>query len=152
MRVVSEKIESKYFPLFLAVSDAITAFASGSSPANAITISDDGELEVEDIDLDKLLDVNSVICVEKEIAADAMGTLFSATGNDFLPYVEECTLELVGQLSHYYDGIRKSSLESLLEIVRTMYELSNPKEWEAGISVVSLIRSVHFLGIDRSHY
>jgi importin-4 len=98
-------------------------------------------LEVEDIDFDKLLDVNSVICVEKEIAADTIGTLFSATGSHFLPYVEECTLELVGQLSHYYDGIRKAALESLLEIVRTMYELSNPKQWEAGMAVVSLIQT-----------
>ena len=84
-----------------------------------------------------MLEVNSVICIEKEIAADTIGGLFGSTGAHFLPYVEDCTLELVGQLTHYYDGIRKSSLDSLLEIIRTMYELSNPPEWQPGIENVS---------------
>ena len=35
--------------------------------------------ELEDVDLDKLLDVNSAIAVEKEIAADTIGMLFNAT-------------------------------------------------------------------------
>jgi hypothetical protein len=87
--------------------------------------------------MDKMLEVNSVICIEKEIAADTIGGLFESTGPHFLPYVEDCTVELVGQLTHYYDGIRKSSLESLLEIVRTMYELSNPPEWQPGLENVS---------------
>lgn len=87
--------------------------------------------------IDKLLEVNSVICIEKEIAADTIGGLFGSTGAHFLPYVEDCTVELVGQLTHYYDGIRKSSLESLLEIIRTMYELSNPLEWQPGLENVS---------------
>jgi len=86
-----------------------------------------------------LLEVNSVICIEKEIAADTIGGLFESTGAHFLPYVEDCTVELVGQLTHYYDGIRKSSLESLLEIIRTMYELSNPPEWQPGLENVSEI-------------
>lgn len=91
----------------------------------------------EEIDIDKVLEVNSVICIEKEIAADTIGGLIGPTGAHFLPYVEDCTVELVGQLTHYYDGIRKSSLESLLEIVRTMYELSNPPEWQPGLENVS---------------
>lgn len=89
------------------------------------------------MDLDKLLDVNSTICIEKEIAADTMGTLFSATRRHFLPYVEQCTIELVGLLPHYYDGIRKSSVESLLEIVRTLYDLSDPQDWAPGANAVS---------------
>ena len=91
----------------------------------------------EEIDIDKMLEVNSVICIEKEIAADTIGGLFDPTGAHFLPYVEDCTVELVGQLTHYYDGIRKSSLESLLEIIRTMYGLSNPPEWQPGLENVS---------------
>ena len=94
-----------------------------------------------------MLEVNSVICIEKEIAADTIGGLFESTGTHFLPYVEDCTVELVGQLTHYYDGIRKSSLESLLEIVRTMYELSNPTEWQPGLENVSkrfpIVGAVH---------
>jgi len=91
----------------------------------------------EEIDIDKMLEVNSVLCIEKEIAADTIGGLFDSTGTHFLPYVEDCTVELVGQLAHYYDGIRKSSLESLLEIIRTMYDLSNPAEWQPGLENVS---------------
>lgn len=89
-------------------------------------------MELEDVDLDKLLDVNSAIAVEKEIAADTLGTLFTATGNEFSPYVEPSTLVLIDLLEHYYEGIRKSALDSLLEIVRTFYELSNPPDWQPG--------------------
>ncbi|KAH9941479.1 ARM repeat-containing protein [Amylocystis lapponica] len=117
------------------------SFASGSSPANAIAITDDvnenGDSDVQDIDIDKMLDVNSTICIEKEIAADTIGAIFASTRSHFLPYVEQCTLELVGLLPHYYDGIRKSSTDSLLEIVRTFYDLSDPPEWQPG-SVVQV--------------
>ncbi|EMD38718.1 hypothetical protein CERSUDRAFT_112448 [Gelatoporia subvermispora B] len=113
------------------------SFATGSSPANAITITDDvngnAELDIEDIDVDKMLDVNSTICIEKEIAADTFGALFAATRTHFLPYVEQCTIKLVGLLPHYYDGIRKAAIDSLLEIIKTFHELSNPQEWVAGL-------------------
>ncbi|KIK94994.1 hypothetical protein PAXRUDRAFT_827438 [Paxillus rubicundulus Ve08.2h10] len=122
--------------------DAAAAFASGSSPTSAIAILDtdvDGniEAEMEDIDVDKMLEVNSAIAVEKEIAADTIGALFHATRNHFFPYVEQCVIELVNLLAHYYEGIRKSATESLLELTRTFYELSDPQEWQAG-AVVSV--------------
>lgn len=91
---------------------------------------------MEDIDVDKMLDVNSAIAVEKEIAADTIGTLFAATRSHFLPYVEQCTLELVQLLPHYYEGIRKSATDSLLEIVRVFYELSDHQDWQPGAKVV----------------
>ncbi|KAI0628226.1 ARM repeat-containing protein [Trametes polyzona] len=112
-------------------------FASGLSPANAISVTDEAQVSVDDddgLDMDKLLDVNSTICIEKEIAADTIGTIFAATRTHFLPYVEQCTIELVGLLPHYYDGIRKSATDSLLEIIRTFYELSEPQEWQPGFS------------------
>ncbi|KAI0033386.1 armadillo-type protein [Vararia minispora EC-137] len=114
--------------------DACSAFStSGTSAADPITVID-GETttEIEDVDIDKLLDVNSAIAVEKEIAADTMGTLFAATGNHFLQFVEPCTLELVSLLPHYYEGIRKSATDSLLEIIRTFSDLTNPAEWHPG--------------------
>ncbi|KAF5383571.1 hypothetical protein D9615_003515 [Tricholomella constricta] len=118
------------------VADATSAFASGSSPSNAIAVADESDgntsIELEDIDLDKMLDVNSAIAVEKEIAADTIGTLFAACKAHFFPYVEQCALELVALLPHYYEGIRKSATDSLLEVVRTFYDLSNPQEWTAG--------------------
>ncbi|KAH7885809.1 ARM repeat-containing protein [Phlebopus sp. FC_14] len=124
----------------LSASDAAAAFASGSSPSSAIAVLDadaDGkiEAEMEDVDLDKMLEVNSAIAVEKEIAADTIGALFVSTRNHFFPYVEQCVVELVKLLDHYYEGIRKSSTESLLELVRIFYELSEPQEWQPGATV-----------------
>ncbi len=99
-----------------------------------------GDIDGDDvIDLDKVLDVNSSICIEKEIAAETLGNLAAATREHFLPYVEQCVLELVSQLPHYYDGIRKSSTESLLEIVRTFYELSGAREWQPGAANVGYL-------------
>lgn len=129
--------------LSVSISEASSAFASGSSPSNAITVGDDSDangntsIELEDVDLDKLMDVNSAIAVEKEIAADTIGTLFAATLVHFFPYVEQCALELVALLPHYYEGIRKSATDSLLEIVRTFYDLSDHQEWQPGTVVVS---------------
>lgn len=97
------------------------------------------EIDVEDLDIDKALDINSAIAVEKEIAADTIGALFAATRTHFLPHVEKCTLVLVELLTHYYEGIRKSATDSLLEIVRTFYDLSGPQEWVAGVNIVRVI-------------
>ncbi|KAG6891210.1 hypothetical protein C0995_008462 [Termitomyces sp. Mi166 len=124
----------------LSVADASSAFASGSSPANALTAGDaDTSVELEDVNLDKLMDVNSAIAVEKEIAADTIGTLFAACKAHFFPYVEQSALELVALLPHYYEGIRKSATDSLLEIVRTFYDLSDPQEWKPGANVYKVV-------------
>ncbi|KNZ74647.1 putative importin subunit beta-4 [Termitomyces sp. J132] len=91
----------------VSVADASSAFASGSSPASAITAGDaDTSVELEDVNLDKLMDVNSAIAVEKEIAADTIGTLFAACKAHFFPYVEQ-----------------------------TFYDLSDPQEWKPGANV-----------------
>ncbi len=119
------------------MSDAASAFSSGSSPVRG---QDSGENEngedIEDFDLERLLDVNSAIAVEKEIAADTIGTLFAATQIHFLPFVEQCTLDLIELRSHYYEGVRKSATDSLLEIVRTFYDLSDHEDWVAGANAV----------------
>ena len=115
--------------------EVAASFASGLTPSSAIAVTDDINVDDDaEPDIDKLLDVNSTICIEKEIAADTIGAVFASTREHFLPYVEETTLELIGQLPHYYDGIRKSATDSLLEIIRTFYELSNPPEWQPGYS------------------
>ncbi|KAG9309494.1 ARM repeat-containing protein [Chiua virens] len=132
----------------IALSDEVaSAFASGTSPSSAIAVLDtdgDGniEAEMEDVDVDKLLEVNSAIAVEKEIAADTIGVLFVATRTHFLQYVEPCVIELVSLLSHYYEGIRKSATDSLLELVRVFYELSNPQEWQASAEVTVPLQPV----------
>ena len=120
------------------VADPKTAadFASGLTPSNAINVTDDTEnMDDEEVNIDDLLDVSSGIYIEKEIAADTIGTIFASTRSHFLPYVEPCTLELLGLLNHFYEGIRKSATDSLLEIIRTFYDLSEPPEWQPGYSV-----------------
>lgn len=115
------------------------ASGSGASASNAINVTDENavDIDIDDIDPEKILEVNSAIAVEKEIAADTIGTIFAATGLNFIEYVEQCTLELVTLLPHYYEGIRKSATDSLLEIIRTFYKLSVPDEWVPGLEVVS---------------
>lgn len=83
-----------------------------------------GEEETDIKDLEKLLETNSAVAIEKEIAADSIGTLFAATRGHFLPYVEQCTMELTELCNHYYEGVRKSAVDSLLEIVRTFFDIS----------------------------
>lgn len=111
---------------------------TGETPSEAISILDDKAQQIiEDLDVDKLLEVNSSIAVEKEIAADTFGALFEHTKEHFLPYLENTTVEMTNMLKHYYEGIRKAATESLLQYVRTFYELSKPDEWVAGAKVVS---------------
>ncbi|KAJ7066648.1 armadillo-type protein [Mycena amicta] len=133
----------------LSVVEASNAFGTGSDPQNAITIVDeklDGNgneiVEIEDLDVEKMMDANSAIAVEKEIAADTIGTLFAATKVHFLPFVEQCAMQLIDLLPHYYEGIRKSATDSLLEIVRTFYELSGAPEWQAGLNYAPLPATV----------
>ena len=118
--------------------EASALFGSGESASNAISLVDEsGDVDVEELDAEKMPEVNSAIAVEKEIAADTISTIFAAMGSHFLPYVEQCTLELVALLPHYYEGIRKSATESLLETIRTFYRLSEPEEWKPGAHSVS---------------
>ncbi|KAI0741743.1 ARM repeat-containing protein [Daedaleopsis nitida] len=119
-----------------ALSDPETAvsFASGLTPSSAIAVTDDINVDEEEVNLDALLDVSTGIYIEKEIAADTIGTIFAATKKHFLNYVEPCTLELITLLQHFYEGIRKSATDSLLEIIRTFYDLSEPQEWQPGYS------------------
>ena len=123
------------------IASAAQAFSSGASPTEPINVTEldangNPSIELEDVDLEKMLDVNSAVAVEKEIAADTIGTLFAATKAHFLPYVEQCTLELIELLNHYYEGIRKAGTNSILEFVQTFYKLSNPQPWTAGATVV----------------
>ena len=113
-----------------------------TSPPNTLAVVDGIDVtDTIDIDesaeIDTMMGVNSAIAIEKEIAADTIGTLFAATQIHFLPFVEPCTLELVDLLSHYYEGIRKSAIDSLLEIIRTFYDLGDHEPWVPGATVVS---------------
>ncbi|TIB06359.1 hypothetical protein E3P96_00536 [Wallemia ichthyophaga] len=95
---------------------------------------DAGEENVEDIDPERMLSVNSAMAIEKEVAADAIGEIFINTKSNFLPFVEESVGKLIDQLEHYYEGIRKSALSSLFAFMSAFYEISSPAQWQAGIA------------------
>ncbi|TIB97245.1 ARM repeat-containing protein [Wallemia mellicola] len=95
---------------------------------------DAGEENIEDIDPEKMLSVNSAMAIEKEVAADAIGEIFINTKSNFLPFVEESVGKLVEQLEHYYEGIRKSAISSLFAFMSAFYDISSPAPWQAGIA------------------
>ena len=112
-----------------------TAFATGESSSNAIPVTDDSAAELE-LDVDDLFKASSAICIEKQNAASAVGSIFVATKRHFLPYVEPTTLELLNMLPHFSDGVRKSAIDSLFSIIQVFYQLSEAQEWEAGLPTV----------------
>jgi len=117
--------------------EALSAITSGNGTAEAplvIKSDEDVDLDGEDlnnVDVDEILNVSSAQAVEKEIAADAMGQIFTHVKVPFLPYVEGCLQVLVSLLDHFYEGIRKAAAQSLVEYVRTFYFLAN-YEWTPG--------------------
>lgn len=108
---------------------------TGDSASNAIPVAE-LDVDIDELEDERALAVNSAIAVEKEIAADTLGTVFVAVGEPFLPYLETATRELIRLLDHYYEGIRKSACASLLEFLHAFYVLSNPEPWQPGLPVV----------------
>ncbi|KIO18208.1 hypothetical protein M407DRAFT_226188 [Tulasnella calospora MUT 4182] len=106
------------------------AFSTGDASQEIIDITPEA-----DNDPATAISVNSAIAIEKEIAADTMGTIFSHTRNHFLPWLEQCTIALIDQLNHYYEGIRKSALISLFQFLRSFHGLSNSPLWEPGANL-----------------
>ncbi|OCH88781.1 hypothetical protein OBBRIDRAFT_836295 [Obba rivulosa] len=110
------------------------------SPRRArVTFTDDAngnaEIDIEGVNVGKKLNANSTISTEEGIGGFTFGELFNHTHTHFLPYIEQCTIILNGLLPHSYDGIRKSPIDSLLEINQTFHELSNlnPRDLAPGI-------------------
>ncbi|ORX39229.1 armadillo-type protein [Kockovaella imperatae] len=112
------------------------AFASGSSRIldEDITGEDDGETDINALDA-MFAKVNSAVAIEKEVATDTIGELFTATKEAFMPYIEETVQILIDLLDHYYEGIRKSAVGSLFAFIKTIYDLSDPQEWIPGAVV-----------------
>lgn len=98
---------------------------------------DDGDEEFVDLEElnDSFLNVNSAVAVEKEVAADALGEIFSHTRSSFVPYLEQSIEELVTLLDHFYQGIRRSAVNALFTFINTLNEMSNPTEWQPGHNV-----------------
>ncbi|WVW79439.1 hypothetical protein I302_101408 [Kwoniella bestiolae CBS 10118] len=112
------------------------AFTTGVSSKDGEDLGDDEEDETDLAALEQMFSkVNSAVAIEKEVAADTIGELFSATKSAFMPYVEETVKVLVELLDHYYEGIRKSAVGALFAFIKTMYDLSEPAEWQPGAHV-----------------
>ncbi|KAK6906100.1 hypothetical protein I203_100082 [Kwoniella mangroviensis CBS 8507] len=112
------------------------AFTTGVSKDAGEDLGDDEEDETDLAALEQMFSkVNSAVAIEKEVAADTIGELFSATKSAFMPYVEETVKVLVELLDHYYEGIRKSAVGALFAFIKTMYDLSEPAEWQPGAHV-----------------
>ncbi|KAE8258551.1 hypothetical protein A4X13_0g1625 [Tilletia indica] len=98
-------------------------------------VDDDGDEEYVDEDDWAKLHVNTAVSIEKEVAADSLATLFSATKAGFLPFLESSVSELMGLLDHFYYGIRKSVIETLFSFIGTLNQMSGVPQWEAGAEV-----------------
>lgn len=63
-----------------------------------------------------------------------MGTIFAATRQHYLPYVETTLNAFMTLLSNYHEGVRKAAQGALILSLHTFYKMSNPKEkWTAGL-------------------
>lgn len=105
---------------------------SGDSSETPIQIIENKISEIDEIDTEALMKVNSAIAIEKEIAADVLGGIFANTREHFLPFLEETIVVLQGLISHYYEGIRKSAIQSIFIFIVTLNDLSNPGQWVPG--------------------
>ncbi|KAI9598658.1 armadillo-type protein [Syncephalis fuscata] len=95
-----------------------------------------GEEGLEDDDEEEeAFRLNTALGDEKEIAADAIGELVEATRGHFMPYASDCVNSLIKMLDHYSDGVRKSSIASLLKFVYTFSDMATPEgtQWIAGL-------------------
>ncbi|KAK0518755.1 hypothetical protein OC835_007746, partial [Tilletia horrida] len=109
--------------------------SAAGAAANGDAVDDDGDAAYIDEDDWDNLEVNTGISIEKEVAADSLATLFSATKAGFLPYVEASVQELLVLLDHFYYGIRKSVVETLFSFIGSLNQVSGAEQWEAGADI-----------------
>ncbi|CEH17574.1 arm repeat-containing protein [Ceraceosorus bombacis] len=115
----------------------ISGAGVGTNASGEYTTEDDGDEEFIDLDdlNDAFANVNSAIAVEKEVAADSIGEIFTHTKHAFLPYLQESVEQLGHLLEHFYQGIRKSAVAALFACINTLNEMSNPSTWQPGLTV-----------------
>lgn len=104
----------------------------GGQAIEDINLTGDGADDDED-ELLKGLGFNSAVAMEKEVSADALGEIFSHTREAFSQYIEPAITGLVKSLDHFYEGVRKSAVSSLLRFAATIYEISKPPQWLPGV-------------------
>ncbi|KAL9938395.1 hypothetical protein V8E36_003018 [Tilletia maclaganii] len=117
---------------------------SSTGGANGAEADDNDEDYVDEDDW-KDLHVNTAVSIEKEVAADSLATLFSATKAGFLPYLEQSAAQLLALLEHFYYGIRKSAVETLFSFIGTLNQISGASQWQPGAEVTPLNADVQKL-------
>ncbi|KAA8899902.1 hypothetical protein TRICI_006272 [Trichomonascus ciferrii] len=101
---------------------------------------DDEDLGIGQDDEDDLLSklkINSAMATEKEVATDTLGEIIVATKNDFLPYLEEATKNLVELVDHFYEGISRAAVIALWRSFISYYKIGNYPAWTQGFPVQS---------------
>lgn len=108
------------------------------------TDDDDGDDDIEDIDLDDdAWDLTTVtpLAQEKEIAAEVVGDIITHTKSAYLPYFEK-TIELILPLiEHPYEGVRKSAISTLHRAYATLCAIAEEsgkmEKWSPGLPLQS---------------
>lgn len=83
----------------------------------------------------QLFTTSSAIAEEKEFAADCLHEIFAATKQSYMPYFEQSITTLKTLLKHDFEGVRKSACISLISIISTCYNMTNPEKWQPGLPV-----------------
>jgi len=83
----------------------------------------------------QLFTASSAIAEEKEFAADCLQEIFAATKHSYMPYLEQSIEVLKTLLDHDFEGVRKSACNSLISVISTCYDMSNPEKWQPGLPV-----------------
>lgn len=86
----------------------------------------------EDEDLLNKFKINSAMATEKEVAADTLGEIIVASKNDFIPYLEEATENLVELTDHFYHGISRAAVTALWRSFISYYKVGNYPKWSPG--------------------
>jgi len=83
----------------------------------------------------QLIISSNAIAEEKEFASDCIQEIFSATKQSFIPYLEQSITILKTLLEHEFEGVRKNACNSLISIISTCYEMTNPEKWQPGLPI-----------------
>ncbi|GHJ88473.1 hypothetical protein NliqN6_4875 [Naganishia liquefaciens] len=121
----------------------VNAFNAGTGSGSA-TIDVNGDEDDADEDYEDLENIygniNSEIAIEKEISFEVLGQVFEACPQPYLPQLQEVLEEMFKTgLPHFYEGIRKATVSSLLIILRTFYEMQPAQEQGVSPQVQELI-------------
>ncbi|GAA97754.1 uncharacterized protein L969DRAFT_277116 [Mixia osmundae IAM 14324] len=125
----------------------ITRQAQALLDAAEADAGEDGFVDIDEDGSDAFdnMGVYTAIGIEKEVAADAIGSIFENTREHFMPYIQPSVLALLPLLEHAYEGIRKSAACSLVSFIATAYEMTNPPKWEPGVGSAPLHERVQQL-------